>query len=139
MGSIPNGATGLLKLEEITGLGDGSPLHKHLKLVDEFLKHEQRWSEIHRRVPERKLVCLLWEIVGHPVEFPLVTLQQIELLRDRLVEEGETKLAGIVEYLSGKLYPHEIRITMMFILVNLEHLKVREGGCRTIDSGWLEE
>lgn len=122
-------------------------------LVDKIVEHERRWSEMHLRYPEAKLLAMLYQCCGHPAQQPQVKREEIELFRYVLDTNGEPKLANIVGELLKKcpqialkdddLTAHDIRITMMFILANLELLKEREGWngkhWRTIDSGWLEE
>ena len=123
----------LLKLEEVSGLSDADPIHRHLKLVDGFLKNKRWWYEVQCRLSEDELIALMWKCVRHPVDRKKVTLDQIVSFRDSLTAEGEPVIASIVNYLcfvcpslGTSLTAHEIRMTMMFIIVNLNHLRERE-------------
>jgi hypothetical protein len=130
----------ILTLEKVSGLSDADPIHRFLKVVDGILKDKRRWSEVHRRLPQERLLGLLWDTVGHPIPRPEVTLKQMEWFRYKLELEGETVLANVVhELLKSKMTETDIRLTMMYIIGNLEYLKTREAGRRSIDDGWIDE
>lgn len=140
-----------LRLQETTGLGDSSPLYVFLGHVDEILKRQRSWSGVHRKMPVDEMYEGMLYFLGHPLTRKHVVLVQVREYAKWLREGGETVFAGLLETLMDRfldedreegilvLSPEDIRITMMFILANLEYLKQREGGIRSIDAGWLDE
>lgn len=88
--------------------------------------------------------------LGHPLSQKDVEDEDVTDYTRWLSEKGETVFADLLTKMAESygnlegieivlLTPNDIRITMMFILANLEYLKQREGGIRSIDAGWLDE
>ena len=129
----------LIKLENITGLSDEDPLHRWVKLVDKIVKNDNRWDEIHRRLSQEKLIELMWDYLGHPHWHPELKIEQVGFLIDRLISEDEPKFANILDGLMKQgLTASQIRSTIMFIFVNIDLIKEKEGeirSYRTIDAG----
>jgi hypothetical protein len=133
----------MLKIEKTSGLYDESPLQGWLREVDELVKYKQSWAEIHQHLSVENIYAGFLACLGHPNKCPAVDEDQVRQYAAWLYDNEEPDFADILTGLRLKgLKPKYIRLTMMFILVNLEYLKHREaeeGKLRSIDDGWLDE
>lgn len=131
----------MLKLQTVSGLGTSSPLQDHLKIVDEMLTQHHGWATVHRNIPVEELYEGFLTHLGHPAVVPVAEDDDI---RNYIKWMGnrEPVLAWVLQGMREKgVTPHGIRITMMFLIANLEYLKEREGEegrVRTIDDGVVQ-
>lgn len=130
----------MLKLQSVTGLNDDSPIHRHLGVVDELLKNDFRWSIFHQKLPIDYIYKVLTGYLSHPRYDREPTDVGVIGFANWLRGWKEDNFANLVDGLAEKgLTPKSIRSTMIFILANLEYLKEKEGGYRSIDDGWMIE
>jgi hypothetical protein len=131
----------MLKLQTVSGLGNSSPLQDYLKIVDDMLVHHNGWAAVHRNFPVEVLYEGFLTHLGHPVVNPVV---EEDAIRNYIkwLEGDEPVLAWVLQGMRERgVAPHGIRITMMFLIANLEYLKEREGEdgrVRTIDDGVVQ-
>jgi hypothetical protein len=129
----------MLKLQKVSGLDNDSPIHKYLGETDRILKYERTWSEVHRRIPVDELYEGMLFYLGHPMGRRDVEDEDVKEYVRWLLECGEQVFANLLTELLTLLVGSDIRLVMMWILANLEYLKQKEGGVRSIDAGWLDE
>lgn len=130
----------MVSLEQLSGLSDADPIYDKLKLVDECLKelHQHDWNEIHRRLPQDKLIDGMWTWLGHPLGMA-ISEDCVLLFQAWLHAQGEPVLADLVgKLVERRTQPHEVRWVMLFILANLEYIKQLEGPVRSLYAGWIE-
>lgn len=137
----------MLKLQDIIGMTPDDPIHNYAGVVDEILVNEPNWYGIHRFHMKNNVETLtngLFEHMSHPLHktkrFPDtdVNLIQIGNFQTWLEARGEPILARIVSGLVERNFDADkIRITMMWILVNLEYFREKDPPkLRSIDDEW---
>ncbi len=112
-------------------------------MVDDLVKHQHGWAVIHRKLPVEEIYAGFLTHLGHPVRKRRVDEDEVRAYSKWLKDNGEPVFSTIIEGMRerGKT-PHAIRITMMFLIANLEWLKEKEaleGRNRSIDDGSVGE
>jgi hypothetical protein len=132
-----------LSLAKVSGLSDIDPLFHCLKVVDKILEKHYSWGEVHLKQPEETLLYLICSL-GPINEDVILEKSNFYELADKLRELGEPILASLLVSLLERMDTRMIRITLMFVIVNLETFKVTEARLfkkefRTLDAGWMIE
>lgn len=113
-----------MKLQELTGLSDVDPIHRHLGIVDKFLGDDHDWSE--RKLPRKDLIRALWLCLGHPVQYPTVEEYCLDNFQEYLQQKGEPVIAEIVHKTRQRIADnHAVRIVMIWLIANIDYLKER--------------
>lgn len=134
-------------LQQLSGLSDIDPIYGVMGIVDEYfsvaLGDTYVWDEIHQRIPHEKLIDVLFNNLGFPmikvqgrlVVNDEVSLKQVNNLQEFLKRNGEIYFADLIGELKKKVTPIDIRVILMWLFVNIEYLKEREVGPRSIFAG----
>lgn len=131
-------------LQKLSGLSDVDPIYGFLGMVDELFC-DYSWNEIHQRIPKDKLLLALFEIMGYPLikvkdrATPVIndniSSAQVDELQEFLKRNDEIYFSELVGRLKEKINPVDIRCTLMWIFVNIDDLRERETGPRSIFAG----
>lgn len=136
-------------LQQLSGLSDIDPIYGVMGIVDEYFSvafgDTYVWDEIHQRIPAKKLLDILFDNLGFPliqgegegevVANDNVSLEQVDRLQEFLKRNGEIYFADLIGELKKKVKPFDIRCMLMWIFANIEYLKERETGPRSIFAG----
>lgn len=126
-----------MKLQQLTGLDDDSPLHVYLKVVDKFMG-DHDWSYIAKTPREDLLVTLMSKLGSFRGEITEKNLDDIEKYFE---QNKEGVLLEIVQKLrrTNEIDPHGIRVVLYWITANIDLLSERylkENHNRQLNDDW---